>query len=154
MTYPTYSYGGAGASEKDKVRFWVQDTGTNDKWFVADEDIDYVLTIYANPILAAAQVARALSAQFSQKVSKRVADLSINYSDKARQYLDLADELERQGSIGGAVPYSGGISHSDKRAVADNHDRVRPPFRSKQFDNPSGPNNESVFDPNWQGNLP
>ena len=148
MVTPTYSFSGDPAtSDKDAVRFWIQDMGP-DVWLVSDQGILFVLQQYTQPLFAAAQVLRALASQYAQKVTKRVGDLSINYSDKAKQFLALADDLEQQASMNGVMPYGGGVSKSDMRAVAENSDRPKPAFRVKQFDNPSGLNNTTEFDPN------
>jgi len=146
----TYS-GDPSQSTTDAVRFYIQDTDM-DSPMLADGEISYVLIDYPNPLLAAAQCCRALAARFSQKVSKRVGDLSINFSDKAKQYLALATELEEQGSMSSITPYAGGVSLSDMQNVSNNTDRPTPPFQEKQFDNPSGPNNigdPAQYDPNW-----
>lgn len=148
MSTPTYTFSGDPAtSSLDAVRFWIQDMG-GPPWLVSDQAINYVLTGYPNVLLAAAQICRSLAALFAQRVSKRVGDLSINFSDKAKQYLALADDLEAQGSMSSIAPYAGGISHADRDAVDGDSDRVKPPFKSKQFDNPSNFNNNSG-DPNW-----
>lgn len=148
----TYS-GDPASSPKDAVRFYVQDTDVANA-MLQDAEINFVLLTYTNVILAAAQCCRVLAAKFAQKVTKRVLDLSINFSDKAKQYLALAEELEIQGSLGGLVPYSGGTSYADKEAVCGNTDRPKPPFREKQFDERGGLGGVSTVDyatgePDW-----
>lgn len=148
MPEATFS-GDPAISPVDQVRFLIQDTNM-DSPLLSDEGITWMLVTFPNVFLAAAQCCRVIATKFAQQVNKRVGDLSINYSDKVKNYIALADELELQGELGGLVPYAGGISRSDKWLVRQNTDRVRPPFRLKQFDNPSGPNNTSQteFDPN------
>lgn len=149
MTAPTYTYSGdPSSSDKDAVRFWVQDTGP-DVWLLSDQEILFTLDQYSNTILAAAQCCRSIAAKFGQKVNKRVGDLSINYSDKVDHYLALAQEFDTQGSISGLAPYAGGISKSDMCKVASNTDRVKPPFREGQFDNRQALNGLETTDPDF-----
>jgi hypothetical protein len=143
----TNSYSGNPADDpKDAVRFWIQDTAA--PWQTSDEEIDFVLTQFSNPMLAAANVARALSAKYARLPSKRVGDFALSYGELTKNYADLAAQLESQGQTFNLQPYSGGISKADIAQVAANTDRVAPPFRRDQFDNPSGPNNTS--EPGWQ----
>lgn len=136
----TYS-GDPASSSKDAVRFLIQDTAA--PWLLQDEEIEYVLTLYPSPQVAAAQCARAIAMNFARLAkSKKVGDLSIDYGERAKFYKELADQLEASGNIAGVIPYSGGISVSDKLTVEQNTDRVKPPFKVDQFDNPSALNNQ------------
>ncbi len=136
---PTYTFSGdPSTSPKDAVRFWIQDMGPT-VWLVSDQAIEYVLAQFPNVLMASAQICRSLAAKFAQMVTKKVGDLSINYSDKSKQYLELADDLEAQASSG-LMPYAGGISKSDMLTVDENPNRVRPPFSIGQFDDGTGPN--------------
>lgn len=142
----TNSYSGdPGSSTKDAVRFWIQDTSA--PWKVTDEEINYTLGIWTNPMLAAANVAKALMAKYAALPSKRVGDFALSYGELAKNYQMLADKLESEAQTFNLQPYSGGISKADIQIVDENLDRVPPPFRRDQFDNPSGPNNTS--EPGW-----
>lgn len=144
----TYSYSGDPASSpKDAVRFWIQDTGA--PWKVSDEEINYTLTQFSDPIRAAAQIAKALAAKYAAYPSKRVGDFEIQWGELAKNYAAIAAQLEATANTRGVIPYSGGISHADKRQVNSNIDRVKPPFRIDQYDNPQGPNNTAQG--NWNG---
>ncbi|WP_431490981.1 hypothetical protein [Paraburkholderia fungorum] len=81
--------------------------------------------------------------------SKKVGDLSIDYGERSKFYQELANTLEAKGNIGGVIPYSGGISISDKINVEGNTDRVRPPFRVDQFDNPNSATTQPRRDDPW-----
>lgn len=140
----TYS-GDPASSPKDAVRFWIQDTAA--PWKTSDEEINYVLTLFTNPMLAAANVAKALAAKYAAMPSKKVGDFSISFGELAKNYFALADKLETQAQTFGLLPYAGGTSIADEKVVANNPDRPRPPFRQDQFDNPNGLNNTS--DPGW-----
>lgn len=130
---PVWTYSGDPAnSARDAVRSYIADTDESDPQLF-DSEIDYELTVFPNAILAASSCARKLATRYARKVNKRVGDLSISYGDIGKQYAALADELESRGNSFGLEPYSGGTSIADKRAVASNTDRPRPPFRRNQF---------------------
>jgi hypothetical protein len=135
----TYS-GDPATSAKDTVRFWVQDT--NSPWKIQDAEILYILTQFTNPMLAAANIARSLAAKYAAMPSKRVGDFQISWGELAKNYLMIAENLQAQGQTLNVIPYSGGISRADKAQVRANTDRVVPPFREKQFDNPNAGNNQ------------
>lgn len=142
---PSWSYSGDPASSpKDAVRYWIQDTDETDQKF-SDAEIAFVLTAYPDPLRAGAQCARTLAAKYAKRVNRRVGDLAISYSDLSKHYYDLADELDRKADLS-STPYAGGTSKSDKRKVAQNTDRAQPPFRERQFDNQTGPQNLSDHD--------
>lgn len=144
---PAWTYNGDPLnSTRDQVRFWIEDTDTDDRK-ILDPEIDYVLTLYPNPMLAAAHCCRKLAAKYASRVNKRVGDLSINYSDAHQHYLDLATLYKTEGEMTGLMPYAGGVSQADKNAVNGNSDRPKPNFTTDQFDNPSGPN--LTTEPGW-----
>jgi hypothetical protein len=123
-----------GASDKDTVRLLVGDTDP-DKRQLHDEEIAWFLTENSNVYLAAAEAAKAIAALYGRDVDKQVGDLKISASQRQKQYLDLAKQLRSR--VGRSIsPYAGGISRSDKIAVEQDTDRVRPAFRRNQFDNP------------------
>lgn len=76
---------------------------------------------------AAPHAANAIAAQYAHKADKEVGDLSIRYSQKARQFLALSNELSQTVGLT-AIPYAGGISRADKTSVETNSDRVEPAF--------------------------
>lgn len=140
MTDYTYS-GDPESSTKDAVRFWIQDTAA--PWQTSDQEINYVLTQFSNPMLAAAQVCRALAAKYARLPDKKVGDFGISWGELTKAYTAIAQWLQAQGQTFGVTPYSGGISKADIRNVNSNPDRRKPPFRRNQFDNPQGGNQTS-----------
>lgn len=141
---PIWTYSGDPQnSPRDAVRMWIDDTAENQP-LLMDPEIDAVLVMFPNPVRAAAQCARIVAARFAKRVSKRVGDLSISFSDLSKQYFELAAELQMTADTS-LRPYSGGISRTDKATYDQNFDRERPPFRWKQFDNRSGFNNTSEW---------
>lgn len=138
---PAWTYSGdPSLSDRDAVRNYIGDTDSaNPQLF--DAEIDYLLTQFGSPLLSAAQACRNLISRYARRVSKRVGDLSINYSDIVKNYTALAEQLQTQGEQAGANLYAGGTSVSDMESVDANTDRVRPPFQRKQFDIPNASQN-------------
>lgn len=138
---PVSSYSGdPSVSDKDSVRFWLSDTDSS-AWKLTDPEILYALTQYGNPLLGAAACARSLAAKYSSLVDKTVGPLRLSYSQRSKQYLDLAASLQTQGEQSGATLYAGGTSLADMAAVDGNNDRVPQPFSRKQFDIPNASQN-------------
>lgn len=137
---PAASYSGDPAnSPRDAVRFWMQDTDPENP-FLKDPEIDLLLSIYPNPIRAAAAGARQIAVRYAAKADKAVGDFRISYGQISKNYLAIADRLDMEGATMGVTPYSGGISHTDRKNVSSNPDRVKPPFTRDQFDNRSSGN--------------
>lgn len=97
MTW-TYS-GNPGASDRDEVRFLIQDTDTNDQ-LLSNEEIDYLLTSYVDPYSAAVAAIVSLigKAARSEEESKSVGDLSLSRKAGARlaQWEALKRHLETE----------------------------------------------------------
>lgn len=121
------------------VRLLVGDTDTNDQQS-QDEEIIFGLTENSNNIyLAAAWIARTISSKYSRQVTTQLdGALSANYSDLAKQYQSLADQLEYQGKTNGASVgiLAGGITKSGIEAVRANTNRIEGSFRRDRFKNP------------------
>lgn len=133
-------------TDRDKVRFLVGDTD-NTSQKISDEEITYVLTERGDVRFAAAMCARAIAASFAALVSKQVGDLRISYAERQKHYLDLAKQLEMDGSISAASPFAGAISQADKETREQDTDRVVPAIERDQFDNPDVKNpNKPIWD--------
>ena len=131
MTW-TYS-GDPSDSDRDAVRFLVGDTNV-DAQKVQDAEIAWTLTEEGNIYLAAAAIATAIGAKFTERVNKSVGDLKIEFSKQRDQYNDLAEKLRLRGATRAGRPYAGGISKDDKRTVRDDTDRVLPAFKKGMHD--------------------
>lgn len=135
MTW-TYS-GDPSSTDRDEVRFLIQDTDTTDQQ-VSDEEIAYAVSNEPSNISAAIRICRVLSAKYARKPDKKVGDLSISWSQLSKRYSELAQELEDSDMVSMVpVPYAGGISKSDKNSVELDTDRVDPSFTRGMHDNPS-----------------
>ena len=123
-----WSYSGSpGAHNRDLVRFLVQDT-LEDEQLVTDEEIDYVLTQFADARQAAAQVADVIARGFARQANTKTPELSVDFTARAKEYRSLAVALRRESAELGAIPYAGGISTADKDAQEALTDRVQPAF--------------------------
>lgn len=124
----TWSYSGdPSQSDKDAVRFLIQDTDENDQQ-MSDEEINWLLTENGSSRNTAVAACRVLAARYAGKVDKAVGDLRLSLSQKHQHYLALIKEL-KSGVTLTAVPYAGGISVADKTSYEDDSDRVNPAFR-------------------------
>jgi len=119
-------------TDKDKVRFLIQDTVVASA-MLQDEEIAFMLTLYPSFRLAAANCADICSSKFaSMAESKTIGNLSLSYGDKSKKYAQLANSLRMQASKV-IMPYAGGISQSDKQTIEEDQDRVDPSFRRNQM---------------------
>ena len=122
------------------VRLLIGDTDTNDQ-LIKNEEITFALAqANDNVYFAASWSARTISAQFARRVTTKLdGALSANYSDLAKQYKALSDDLREQGqkySMTSASLKAGGISNAAIDAAQALTDRPSAAFSKGQFDNP------------------
>lgn len=113
-------------SNLDAVRFLVGDTDSSDQQ-LQDEEITYLLTVEGGVRYSAYKAAKALAARYTRKVDRNVGDLRISFSQKARQYHDLAAALKTD-MASHVAPLVLALSVSAKDAVGLNSDNVQPFF--------------------------
>lgn len=133
-----WSYSGnPGASNKDAVRFLIQDTNTS-RQLVQDEEIEWMIGQEANIYMAASQICTQLVVKGGGGGVKRkkVGDLMIEYDTAF--YRALAGSLSARG-VGHQVPYAGGISKTDKQLQQTDPDWVKPKFARDMENNPAAP---------------
>jgi hypothetical protein len=96
MTF-TYS-GDPTTSLRNRVRFLINDTDTNDALF-SDEELDYLISEWGTNVYEICRAAcETLVSRFSRladSTSKSVGDISVSesYTSKSKQYQDLADSF-------------------------------------------------------------
>ena len=125
------------------VRLLVGDTETLDQQ-AQNEEITFSLSENGNnTYYSAAWVARAIASKYSRKVNTSLdGALKADYSDLAKQYLLLADNLEYQGKTSGSGSsvgigvLAGGITQSGIEAARANTNRIEGSFRRDRFKNP------------------
>jgi hypothetical protein len=129
----TYT-GDPASSATAKVRFLSGDIDTTDQ-LLSDEEIAWLLTVWPDPFIAAAQALEAIVAS-GRLVDKKIGDLEIKASTRATSLLALAKNLRTRAGRGG-LPYAGGLSISDKKVYRDDTDIPTPAFEEGQFDHPT-----------------
>lgn len=94
----TYS-GNPATSDRDAVRFLIQDTDSDDV-LLQDAEVDWCITqAGASVYQAAHDAAYAIASKFSRMAtSKSVGDMSLSYADRAKAYFELANELLELGA--------------------------------------------------------
>jgi len=123
-------------SDKDAVRYHIGDTDKSEK-LLQDEEINYLLAQKGSVLAASAQACRDIAARFARKYDQSVGGVKYSYKQRFENYTKLADELQKKSNKLGGVPYVGGISRSEKKAVESDTDRVKPAFTRDLFDIPS-----------------
>ena len=123
----------------NSVRLLVGDTDSADQ-LVQNEEIMFGLSQANNNVYyAAAWVCRTVAAKFSRMVDTTLdGALSGKYSTRAKQFQQLATQIEAQGkktsgkSLG---VFAGGITYSGMFVANQDEDRVKSEFAINQFDN-------------------
>jgi hypothetical protein len=94
-----FTYVDPSSSDRDKVRFLIQDTDSTDV-HLQDAEITYLLTTWGNVFDAAIAAAEIISGQYAHKTnySRSIGDLSISesYGASAAEFRALADRLRQQ----------------------------------------------------------
>ena len=104
---------------------------------LSDETITAALALNPNVYTAAALCADSLAGKYASQVDQQVGDLRISFSQRAKQWADMAKRLRASASRYSVfAPYAGGISVADKQANAANADRVKPAFTAHLHDTP------------------
>ncbi len=99
----SWSYIGSPLDEdKDKVRFRIGDTNTQDQQ-MQDQEIDYLLTDQGSVEAAALKACEILAAKYSRFADSAVGDVKVSHSQKAAAYLTLAETLRGTTGITGAA---------------------------------------------------
>jgi len=125
-----WTYSSSLPTDKDKVRFLVQDTDTNDQ-LIQDEEITFALTETGNIYRASALVARSIALQLGRQLTlvRVPKELAWDAHQQWEHYKELAKELEIKAASSGATGvFAGGISVADKTARENDSDRVQNSF--------------------------
>lgn len=123
----TYS-GNPAASARDEVRFLTADTDSKKAWTLQDGEVDYAVAKYSdNVLLAAAVCAEAILGKFKAvEQSRKLGDLSVDYTGQFKFYSDLSYTLRQRANLAGVAPYAGGVSIAEKQAQDADADRQSP----------------------------
>lgn len=116
----SWSYSGdPSSSDLDEVRFYLQDTDTNDQ-LLTDEEVQFVIdslaNVYGSNLYAAAQCAERIAAKFAREVSISADGVVTGLNELQEKYETLAASLRAQAesNLGaGAEVFAGGTLWSD-----------------------------------------
>ena len=136
----TYTYVGPTTSDRDKVRFLIQDTDMTAP-LMTDEEINWLITEWADVYDAAANAADTLAGSFARKsdYQKRVGDLHLteNFSKNAERYRELGTNIrlmrQRRYNVNWIVADSSLVSVANRNVEIPTTE-----FWEGQFDNPRG----------------
>jgi hypothetical protein len=147
----TYTYDAPGVSDKDTVRFLLQDTN-EDEALLSDEEIQFAVTkykdLYGSLEFVAAYLADTLAARYAREASYSADGVSINLAQQAQQFRDLAANLrsQRKNLLVGGFPDVGGITPGEE---------LYPGIKNFAFgtgmhdDLDAGPQDYGSRDPRW-----
>lgn len=125
----SWSYNPALATDKDKVRFLVDDTDTLDQ-LLTDEEINFALSQWGNIYRAGGALCETLALKFAKQIG--ILDTrGVNWdpAKQADKYRDLAKTIKAMASeTGGGGVFAGGQTISGKQTQTDDSDRVQPAF--------------------------
>ena len=117
----TYSYDVPGASEKDTVRFLIQDTDPHQagEWQLTDEEIQYAydkwFPLYHSEEYVAAQLCETIAARYAREASYSADGVSVSLGPVGDQYRALAASLrlQYQQTLVGTTVSVGGIEPNE-----------------------------------------
>jgi len=117
----TFYYEDPSGSDLEAVRFRLQDTD-EDRPLLTDEEIEFELAEASDDVLAATLAcAEALVARGSHKVTKKIGDRQIDYSNLISQYQSLANTLRdkiQRGDFGYTIPEAGKVADTENYPIA------------------------------------
>ena len=129
----TWSYDPTLPTDKDKIRFYAEDTDPDDQ-LKSDEEIATLRTdIGANLFRVAAVLARSIALKVGRRPTITRLTAGIDADQQYQHWMQLAKELDaKAGTIGATGSssgiYAGGISKSDMETREEDEDRPAPAF--------------------------
>ncbi len=130
----TWSYtGDPTSSNRDQVRFLIQDTDSEDQ-LLQDGEVDFLLLEHPAPQRAAVRACEILMIKFAREVDSSVGSVREACSQRHKQYTELLKTLKRRASIANVAPLAGGIDQLDKDVQERDTNRVRPFFERDTHD--------------------
>ena len=117
----TYTYDGAGATEKDTIRFLIQDTDPHaaGEWLLTDEEVQYAydtwFPLYNSNEYVAAVLADTIAARYAREASYSADGVSVSLGQVGDQYRMLAASLREQHKslLVGGMPDVGGMTPNE-----------------------------------------
>ncbi len=134
----TFTYTPGSSTSATRVRLLIGDTDPTAplQQRLEDEEITDLLAIAGGFRAAAAAAADALAAKFARLATdKRMGQASLAWK-RFEQLASMAKSLRSTVSLA-AIPFAGGISKTQRDALAQDTDRIVPSFQKGMLDNPS-----------------
>jgi hypothetical protein len=118
----TYSYDGPGTTDKDTIRFLIQDTDPYGagEWLLTDEEVQYSydtwFPLYHSDQYVAAMCADTIAARYAREASYSADGVSISLGPVGDQYRALAASLREQykSALVGTTVDAGGIAPDEQ----------------------------------------
>lgn len=137
----TYS-GNPSSSDQDQVRFLLGDTNMSEAKFT-DEEVDFLLSTWIDPILAAAEGAQVLSSSATHWISYTADGNSLSLDQMQAKYSLLADQLRAMyRRANRAAPWNAQANRGEFEAYAADESVVRATFGKGMHDDRR---NEGVY---------
>jgi hypothetical protein len=121
----TWTYDSTLASNRDIVRFEIQDTDTNDQLF-ANEEIDAVLTAEGSVAPTVLRLSKKLMMKFARLVDTSVGRVSESASQRYQAYKEIVERLENELGAAYCMPSFGGVEVSANESLDEDDDLVQP----------------------------
>lgn len=120
----------------DEVRLLIGDTDSLD-WQLKDAEVAYYISLYGKGLPAAVQACLGLSAKYTRLADEVTGEVEVKFSQRARNYRALADDLDAKAKTSvAAIPFGGGTSAQDVAQREADGDRIPTQFSSGMMDNP------------------
>lgn len=130
----TWSYNENLSTDRDKVRFRIGDTDTDDQ-LLSNETIDALLVIRNDVVLASIDSVQAILAKFAREIDRQALGLGGPRSQKTTHYENLLKILRAEADKGATGVFYGGATIAEKDDALADTTKPRPPFRLDQFNN-------------------
>ena len=130
----TWSYNENLSTDRDKVRFRIGDTDTDDQ-LLSNETIDALLVIRNDVVLASIDSVQAILAKFAREIDRQALGLGGPRSQKTTHYENLLKILRAEADKGATGVFYGGATIAEKEDAIADTTKPRPPFRLDQFNN-------------------
>lgn len=140
-----FTYGGdPNSSASDAVRFLVGDT-VRARPLLDDREVEYALSKYANPSLAAALLAEGLAARYARESDVSVGSVSHSLSQVSERFEKLALRLRQDATKMARVSFPA-TTRDAKKALQDDSSLTNPEFSVGLTDNPEAVQLNSELD--------
>lgn len=130
----TWSYDDSLPTDRDKVRFRIGDTDSEEE-LLSNETLDALLAIRNDVVLASIDAVQAILAKFAREIDRQALGLGGPRSQKTTHYENLLKVLRAEADKGSTGVFYGGATIAAKQAALADTTKPRPPFRIDQFNN-------------------